>query len=97
MVSDNNQIKTEDTNSKITLTQFLAQENRLVAARNGKIFVSFNDNLCATIVAQKGSALNYESYFCNIVVLSIFLYYHEVKINIINIIQQGLRYHLDPI
>ena len=67
------------------------------ASRNIKILASFKGNLGADIAAQNYIALKYISEFRNTVELSILSYYHEDKRNIINIIQQGLSYHLDPI
>ena len=65
--------------------------------RNIKIPVSFNGDLGASLAAQNNSPLNYESEFCNTAELTKLFYYHEERVNIINIILKGSCYHLDPI
>ena len=65
--------------------------------RNSKILAAFNGDLGATIASQNNSPLNYESEFRDTADLTKLFYYHYDRVNIINIIQQGSRYHLDPI
>ena len=48
-------------------------------------------------MAQKDSPVNYGSEFRDIASLAKLFLHHEDKTKIINIIQQGYRYHLDPI
>ena len=97
MVGDNNQRNTEDTNSEIRQTHFFGQDKNKAAVSNSKILVAFNGELGAEISAQKGNPFNYGSEFCDTADFKKLFYYHEDKINIINIIQKGLRYHIDPI
>ena len=49
------------------------------------------------IASQKDSPVNYGSEFHDIVSLANVFLHHEDKTKIINIIQKGSRYHLDPI
>ena len=67
------------------------------AVRNRKILTAFKGDLGAAIAAQKYSPVNSRSEFCNIGSLEKLFLYHEEKTKIIKIIQQGYRYHLDPI
>ena len=67
------------------------------AVRNSKILAAFKGNLGAAIAAQKDSPVNYRSEFRNTVALAKLFLHHKGKTKIINIIQQGSRYHLDPI
>ena len=97
MVGDNNKRNTEDTNSKIGKLISLFNRTNEAEVRNSKILASFNGDLGAEIVAQKFSPLEYGSEFCNTSELTKLFYYHEDNINIISIIQQGSRYHLDEI
>ena len=61
-----------------------------------KILAEFNGDLGIAFAAQKDSPLKYGSELRDTSDLSKLFYYHKDKINIINIIQQGYRYHLDP-
>ena len=65
--------------------------------RNGKILAAFNGDLGAAIVAQKYSPVNYGSEFRGSAALEKLLFYHEDRTKIINIIQKGSCYHLNPI
>ena len=67
------------------------------AFRNIKTLVSFNGDLGAAIVAQKDIPLKYGLEFRDTAALTKLLFYHEYRVNIINIIHQGSRYCLDPI
>ena len=59
--------------------------------------MTFKGDLGAAIAAQKDSPVNYISEFRDIESLEKLFLYHEDKTNIINIIQQGYRYHIDSI
>ena len=67
------------------------------AVRNSKILASLKGDLGASIAAQKYIPVNYRSEFRDIAALEKIFFYHEDRTNIINIIQQGSHYHLDPI
>ena len=67
------------------------------AVRNRKILAAFNVDLGAEIAAQKDSPVNYGSEFRNTADLTKLFFYHEYRAKIVNIIQQGSCYHLDPI
>ena len=54
-------------------------------------------DLGAAIEAQKKSSVNYGSELCDIASLVKLFLHHKDKTTIINIIQKGSRYHLDPI
>ena len=66
------------------------------AVRNSKIRAAFKGDLGAAIAAQKNSPVNYGSEFRDIVLAKLFLH-HKDKTKIINIIEQGSCYHLNPI
>ena len=68
-----------------------------VAVRNRKILAAFNGDLGTAIAAQKDTPVNYGSEFCNTAVLAKLFFYNVDRAKIINIIQQGSCYHLDPI
>ena len=76
---------------------FLFRRTNEAEVRNIKILASFNGDLGASLAAQNNIPLNYESEFCNTAELTKLFYYHEDRVNIINIIQKGYRYHPDPI
>ena len=82
---------------KLEKTIFLFSKTQEASSRNGKILASFNGDLGASIAAKKDSPLNYGSEFCNTAALKKMFFYLEDRLNIINIIQQVSRYHLDPI
>ena len=67
------------------------------AVSNRKILAALNSDLGPEIAAQKGSPVNYRSEFCDTAALEKIFFYHEDKASIINIIQKGSHYHLDPI
>ena len=54
-------------------------------------------DLSAEVAVQKDSPVNYGSEFHDLASLAKLFLHHEENIKIINIIQQGSRYHLDPI
>ena len=54
-------------------------------------------DLGAAIAAQKDIPVNYGSQFRDLAFLAKLFLHHEDKTKIINIIQKGSRYHLDPI
>ena len=62
-----------------------------------KYLRQLKSDLGAAIVTQQDSPVNYVLEFCDIASLAKLFLHHEVNTNIINIIQQGYRYHLDPI
>ena len=64
---------------------------------NSKILAAFKGDLGASIEAQRESPLNHGSEFRDIASLGKLFLYHENKSKIINIIQQGSRYYLNPI
>ena len=76
---------------------FLFRRTHEAEVSNRKILAAFKGDLSAEIAAQKDSPVNYVSEFCNIASLAKLFCYPEDKTNIINIIQQGSRYHLDTI
>ena len=76
---------------------FLFRRTHEAAVRNSKILAAFKGYLGAAIVAQKDSPVNYGSEFSDIASLEKLFFHHEDNPNIINIIQQGSCYHLDPI
>ena len=94
MVGDNNQSNAEDTNSEIRKDHFLVQE---AVVSDRKILAAFNGALGTEIATQKGIPLNCRTEFRDTADLSKLFHYHKDKIKIINIIQQGSCYHLDPI
>ena len=67
------------------------------AVRNSKIFAAFKGDLGAAIAAQKYSPVNSGLEFCDISSLEKLFLYHEDKTKIINIIQKGSYYHINPI
>ena len=64
---------------------------------NRKIIAAFKDDLGAAIAAHKDNSVNYGSEFCDTTALKKLFLHHEDKTNIINIIQQRSRYHLNTI
>ena len=76
---------------------FSFRKTHEAAVRNRKILVAFKGGLGAALTAHKDSPVDYGSEFCNITSLEELFLHHEDKTKIINIIQQGSRYHLDPI
>ena len=76
---------------------FLFRRTYEVAVRNIKILASFKGDLGAAIATQKDSPVKYGSEFCDTASLEKLFLHHEDKTKIINIIQQGSRYHLDTI
>ena len=62
-----------------------------------KYLRQLNGDLDTAIAAQKDSPVIYRSQFRDISSLAKLFLHHEDKTNIINIIQQGSRYHLDTI
>ena len=66
------------------------------AVKNSKILAAFNGDLGAAIAAQKYSPLNQGTEFRDTASLKN-IFCHEDRVKIINIIQQGSCYHLDPI
>ena len=67
------------------------------AVRSIKIITAFEGDLGTAITGQKNSPLNYRLEFRDIASLEKLFLHHEEKTKIINITQQGSRYHLDPI
>ena len=67
------------------------------AVRYRKILAAFKGDLGAAIVSQKDSPINYGSEFFDTAALEKLFFYHEDRTNIINIIQQGSHYHINPI
>ena len=67
------------------------------AVRNTKIFLAFKGVLGEAIVSQKDIPVNYRSELRNTTALAKIFLHHKDKTKIINIIQKGSRYHLDPI
>ena len=67
------------------------------AVRNSKILVAFKGDLIPAIAAHKDGSVNYGSEFRDITALAKLFLHHKEKTKIINIIQKGSRYHLDPI
>ena len=65
--------------------------------RNRKILAAFNSDLGAVIAAQKNIPVNYGSEFRDIVSLAKIFLHREDKNKIVNIIQEGYYYHLNPI
>ena len=76
---------------------FLFRITNEAAVRNRKILAVFKVDLDAVIEAQKDSPLNYILEFRNILSLAKLFLHHEDKTNIINIIQKGSCYRLNPI
>ena len=76
---------------------FLFRRTHEAAVSNIKILAAFKGDLGAAIVAQRDIPLNYGSEFHDIASLAKLFLHHEDKTKIINIIQQGPRYHIDPI
>ena len=62
-----------------------------------KILAAIKGDFGAAIAAQKGSPVNYGSKLCNTTALAKLFLYHKDKNKIINIIQKGSCYHLNPI
>ena len=75
---------------------FLLRRTHETEVRNRKILTEFRGNLCTTIAAQKDSAVNYRSEFCDIASLVKLFLHNKDKTKIINIIHQGYHYHIDP-
>ena len=67
------------------------------AVRNIKILAGFRGDLGAAIAAHKEIPVNYGSEFHDTSALAKLFLHHEDKTKIINIIQHGSCYHLDPI
>ena len=67
------------------------------SVRNIKILAEFKGDLGAEIAVHKDIPVNYGSEFRDTTALEKLLLHHEDKNKIINIIQQGSCYHLDPI
>ena len=67
------------------------------AVRNSKILVALKGDLGAAIAAHKDRPVKYGSELRNIATLEKLFLHHEDKTKIINIIQHGPRYHIDPI
>ena len=65
--------------------------------RNSKIPAACKVDLGAAVVAHKDIPVNYGSEFCDTTSLENLFLHHEDKTKIINIIQHGSCYHLDPI
>ena len=76
---------------------FLFRKTHEAAFRTSTILPAFNGDLGAAIAAQKDNPVNYGSEFCDTAALAKLLFYHVDRAKIINIIQQGYCYHLDPI
>ena len=76
---------------------FLFRRTHAAVVRNSKILAAFKGDLIADIAAQKDTPVNYGSEFCGKASLEKWFLYHEDKTKIINIIQKGSRYHLNPI
>ena len=97
MASNHDQSDTGDTNSEIREAHFSFKWTNEAAIRNIKILAEFKGDLGAEIAAQKDSSVNYRSEFRDTMALSKLFLHHEDKTKIINIIQHGSCYHLDPI
>ena len=67
------------------------------AVRNSKILAAFKDDLGTAIASHKESPVKYGSEFRDTTALAKLFLHHEDKTKIINIIQQGYCYHLNPI
>ena len=67
-----------------------------VAVRNSKILAVFKGGLGAAIAEHKDRSVNYGSEFRDITALENLFLHHEDRTKIINIIQQGSRYHINP-
>ena len=67
------------------------------AVMNRKILVTFKGDSGAAIAAHKDIPVNYGSEFCDTTSLAKLFLHHEHRTKIINIIQHGSSYHLDPI
>ena len=67
------------------------------AVRNSKILAALKGDLGAAIAAHNNIPVNNGSEFHNMTSLAKLFLHHEGKTKIINIIQQGSRYHLDTI
>ena len=91
----NTVLKTPIQKSEKTILSF--RRTHEAAVRNSKILAAFNGDPGAEILAQRDSLVNYGLEFRDTAVLEKVFFYHEDRDNIINIIQQGYRYHLDPI
>ena len=76
---------------------FLFRRTHEATVRNSKILAAFKYDLGAAIVAHKEIPVNYGSEFRDITSLAKLFLHNEDKTKIINIIQKGFRYHLDPI
>ena len=75
----------------------LLSKTHEAAVRNSKILAAFKGDLGAAIAAQNDIPVNYGSEFRDIASLEKLFLHHEDKTKIINIIQQGSPYHLNPI
>ena len=82
---------------KFEMPIFSFRRTHEAAVRNKKIPASLKGDLGAAVVAQNDSPVNYGSESRDKVSLAKLFLYHKDKTKIINIIQQGSRYHLDPI
>ena len=67
------------------------------AVSNSIIIAAFKGDLGASNEAQKESPVNYGLEFHDIAFLEKLFLHHEEKTNIINIIQHGSSYHINPI
>ena len=81
---------------KLKKTVFSFKRTNKAESKNSKILVALNGNLNTAIAEQNDSPLNYGSEFRNTTDLATLFYYHEDKSRVINIIQQGPLYHVDP-
>ena len=97
MASNNNQTIPKTPNHKFEKSIFSFSRTYEAAVRNSKTFAAFKGELCIAIAEQKDIPVNYGSEFHDIAYLAKLFFYHEDKTNIINIIQKGYHYHLDPI
>ena len=69
----------------------------ITTVRNSKILAAFKDDLGAAIAAHKDSPVNYGSEFCDIAFLEKLFFHHKDKAKIINLLQKGSCYYLNPI
>ena len=76
---------------------FLFSTTHEAAFNNSKVLVVFKGDLGAAIEEQKDRLVNSESGLRNISSVAKLFLHHEDKTKIINIIQKGSRYHLNPI
>ena len=81
---------------KFEKTIFSFRRTHEAAARNSQILLTFKGELCEAISAQKDSPVKPVSEFRDIASLAKLFLHHKDKTKIINTIQQGSCYHLDP-